>query len=367
LPTARREYRTPLSGRVEPLVTEYQKVEVGTPLYRVESSGLRDLHEQIAAARARLDSMGPIREAHRVHERSLADKVQLWKDRLAQLDELRGAGGGSGSLVTEARATLNATQAELADVMEQDAELQAQQKTLEAEVRSLDARRGLLVASSGSPDTSSTGAYEVRAIAPGIVESISITPGGLAAESDLIVTVVQPEKVRFRARGLQADMGRLRDGLASRIVPPRGVGSGAQDALTGTLTLGLAADPDERTVDLIVQPEAPSAWARAGVSASLEIVLEGGMEELAVPSSTITRDGAKPIIFRRDPKNPDKVIRMEADLGIDDGNWVVVKSGVAEGDEIVLDGVYQLMLATAGNVSKGGHFHPDGTFHEGED
>lgn len=79
------------------------------------------------------------------------------------------------------------------------------------------------------------------------------------------------------------------------------------------------------------------------------------------------RDGATPIIFRRDPKDPDKVIRMEADLGLSDGDWVIIRSGVGESDEIVLDGVYQLMLATAGNVSKGGHFHSDGTFREGED
>jgi hypothetical protein len=58
---------------------------------------------------------------------------------------------------------------------------------------------------------------------------------------------------------------------------------------------------------------------------------------------------------------------MEADLGLSDGRWVEIKSGVKEGDEIVLGGNYQLMLATSGNVAKGGHFHSDGTFHEGED
>jgi hypothetical protein len=92
-----------------------------------------------------------------------------------------------------------------------------------------------------------------------------------------------------------------------------------------------------------------------------------GGEELAIPLRCVARDGARAIIFRRDPANPDKAIRMEADLGLDDGRWVVIRSGVAEGNEIVLDGVYQLMVATSGTITKGGHFHPDGTFHEGED
>jgi hypothetical protein len=56
---------------------------------------------------------------------------------------------------------------------------------------------------------------------------------------------------------------------------------------------------------------------------------------------------------------------MEADLGIGDGKWVVVKSGVKEGDEVVLDGVYELKLASGGQggPDAGGHFHADGTFH----
>ncbi len=234
LPTARREYRTPFAGRVEPLVAQYQRVEPGTPLYRVDAAAWRDLHEQIAAMQAQVDSMTPLREAHRRHEQSLADKVSLWQDRLKQLEELRLAGGGSASQFTEARATLNATQADLADVMEKDASLHAQQKQSEAELRSLQSRLATLVRGSHcdarveqlpAGDDAELG-YTVCAVAAGVVESIGITPGGLAEENGHIVTVVQPEQIRFRASGLQSDLGRLRDGLASRIAPPQGGGGG---------------------------------------------------------------------------------------------------------------------------------------------
>jgi len=40
---------------------------------------------------------------------------------------------------------------------------------------------------------------------------------------------------------------------------------------------------------------------------------------------------------------------------------------VKEGDEVVLNGLYQLMVATSGSIQKGGHFHADGTFHEGDE
>jgi multidrug efflux pump subunit AcrA (membrane-fusion protein) len=103
------------------------------------------------------------------------------------------------------------------------------------------------------------------------------------------------------------------------------------------------------------------------VAGHLEIAVAGGEPELAIPVSAVVQDGLHKVIFRRDPKNPDKVIRIpDADLGASDGRWVVIRSGVMEGDEVVLDGIYQLMVATSGTLQKGGHFHADGTFHEGE-
>jgi hypothetical protein len=41
----------------------------------------------------------------------------------------------------------------------------------------------------------------------------------------------------------------------------------------------------------------------------------------------------------------------------------VVNSGVKEGDEVVLEGVYELKLAGGGKATGGGHFHADGTWH----
>ncbi|MBL9147073.1 MAG: hypothetical protein JNM94_00115 [Phycisphaerae bacterium] len=369
LPTARREYRAPLDGRVELLVSQYQRVERGTPLYRIDAPEWRSLHESIIATHAKVASMGPLREAHRVHEESLAEKVKIWKARIVQLESLREAGGGSAAQLTEAMATLNATQAELADVMEKDAELAATEEIASAELRALESRRAMILAAAGYDPgeiTPTNGSIEVRAVAPGVVEALDVTTGGLATTSSRVLSTLQPEAIRFRARGLQSDLGRLRDGLAARIAPPQGGAIPLQSTMKGPLQLALTADPDERTVDLLVQPSSLETWARAGVAAHLEITLEGGTPELAIPLAAVLRDGTTPIIFRRDPKNPDQVIRLNADLGVSDGRWIVVASGVKEGDEIVVGGNYQLLLATSGSAPKGGHFHSDGTFHEGE-
>lgn len=393
LPTARREYRLAMGGKVELLVAQYQKIEVGTPLYRVDAPAWRELQNQIAAARAaheqalaRAESMPIIRAAHKRHEESLEAKVALWSERMKRLQALAASGAATSRDVAESQDVLNATEAELADNMEKDAELVARERELSADVRAAHARLDLLLATAALTtgltvdelvqETGAVGAQrprwqqiasiEVRAAAPGVVETLGITNGATAEPGALVVTTVQPEQLRFRARALQADIGRLQDGLGVRIVPPSGGTMPLQDAMAATLSMGLGADPDERTIELLATPTELSAWARAGMAAHLEVTLAGGEEELAIPLSCVVRDGARPIIFRRDPADPDKAIRMDADLGLSDGRWIVIASGVKQGDEIVLDGAYQLMLATAGNAAKGGHFHSDGTFHEGE-
>jgi hypothetical protein len=212
---------------------------------------------------------------------------------------------------------------------------------------------------------------EVRAQKSGVVESINVTNGAWADERITVLTVVQPDQLRFRALGLQSDLGILRDGLSATIVPPTPTASdrsiSLQNTMHGVLSLGLSGDANERTIELYVTPDKLVSWARPGVSAQLEIVTESTLSpELAIPLAAVQQDGVTPIIFRRNPNNPNEAIHLEADLGLNDGRWVAILSGLADGDEVVLDGGFQLMLATSGSIQQGGHFHSDGTFHEGE-
>jgi hypothetical protein len=237
-------------------------------------------------------------------------------------------------------------------------------------------RNKLLVTAEGQdkeqPRWATINKIEVRSDVAGVVSQLGLTNGAWADEKSPVLTVVQPDRLRFRASGLQSDLGALRDGLSARIVPPTPTATGRSvslsESMTGTLVLGLEGDPNDRTIDLYVVPDELKSWARPGVSAQLEIVTDASADaELSIPLAAVQRDGLTPYIFRRTPGNPDQVMRMEADLGKDDGRWVELLSGVADGDEIVLDGAFQLMLSTSGTIQKGGHFHADGTFHEGED
>lgn len=398
LPTARREYRTAIPGRVELLVEQFEQVDAGEPLYRLDSPSWREMQQQLADAaaqierlEARLSTFEPLLAAHQQHEDSLHESVAVWNERVEQLQSVREAGGGRVDEFAQARASLASTRAELANVLEKKAELDAERQQTEADLRAARARgeylldaasaivsksRSELAASvetnrGPAPAWATITGIEVPASEAGVVEALGLTNGSWADEKTPVVTVVQPDRLRFRGSGLQSDLGVLRDGLAARIVPPTPTTVGRAvpltDTMAGTITLGLAGDPNDRTVDVFIAPDELQPWARPGVSAQLEIVTDSTVAaELAIPLAAVQRDGLTPVIFRRNPSNSNEAVRIEADLGKDDGRWVALLSGVRDGDEVVLDGAFQLMLATSGSIQKGGHFHSDGTFHEGE-
>lgn len=393
-PTARREYRVPAAGGVELLVQQYQSVDKGTPLYLLDSPRWRELQRELTDADAAVslaqvgaDSIGPLVVAHEQHHTAIENSVALWTRRVTALEQLQSAGGARGEEVAQAQAALATARSDSAEAAETHVQLTARGRESGAQLEAARSRRVILLEAAasltglpvaelleldaGKPRWQTMGHIEVRALSAGVVDGVHATSGAYVDQHAPVLVTVQPDQVRFRAHALQSDLGRLATGLPATVVAPLGGSLASTERVAGTLRLAPTADAERRTIELVMTPagDVPLApWARAGVSAFLEVVVSGhGGEELAIPLACVARDGTQSIIFRRDPADPDKSIRMDADLGVDDGRWVVIKSGVAEGNEIVLDGVYQLMVATSGSITKGGHFHPDGTFHEGNE
>ncbi len=410
-PEARRAYAATLSGHVELLVTKYQRVKQGDVLFRVNSPEWREMQASLSDTMikvrqtwTKLDALEPRVTAAAGHVQSLKDQQGVWQERLHKIDELKAAGSGVATARTEARAELAALETALARAAEDSVKLEGERETLLAELAGMrDASPVLYAAAIGEPfEKPAEGAapidlalaraaalldvtidhlrenvgtkerpiprwrvidrVEVSAHADGVVEALGVTDGAWLEVGDLVLKTVDPKRVHFHAVGLQSDLADLRDGMKAVILPP---GNG-RDGLLGRLTIGLEADPLTRKIDLLIEPTSDDTphWARNGISAEVEIELaRTPAPMLAIPRKSIILDGLERVIFRRDPKDEDKVIRMVADLGMTDGRWVVVESGVMEGDEVVLDGIYELMLASGGTKQAGGHFHADGTFH----
>lgn len=428
-PEARRDYQAMLPGRVHLLVRQYQVVEAGTPLFTLEAPEWRRVQQELAAAQAavtqlqaglavlesertaaqevlkqypaRLAAQQELQDASAEHLARLSEARDHWQARVDELEELQRQGAGKASVLAEARGQLKTALAGVAEESERSAEIRGQRAALQAEQaersqvlpvldlritaanleirnaqdafeRTLRAAAGTL----GLPlETLSAGdawrsldTLTVAASAPGTVERISATSGAWVDANSALLSTVDLAHLRFRARALQSDLGLLKEGLHARVVPPQGGSLERAETAQGTLHLPIEADPDERVLDLLITFEQLPAWARPGISAEAEVVYKpSATPELAIPLRCVVQDGLEKIVFVRDSANRDKAIRTTPALGPSDGRWIVIYDSVMEGSEVVLDGVYELKLTGSGKAPKGGHFHADGTFHEGAD
>lgn len=387
LPQARAEHRTPMAGRVTIHVEPLQAVAPGTLLYTIDAPGWRALQRELGGietdlqvTKARIATMQPLLTAHKAHEESLVDATHVMEARIRDIEATRASVGGQAQSLADAKVQLAQVRSQAAEAAEKHteteatiAELQANERAARdrfqlvladaAAVAGVDPRDLLATDGAGAPRWRTQGMLDVRARSAGTVDALPLPSGAWADDHDLVVSVTDQTHIRFRARALQSDLALLRPGLPARIVPA-GANVDPELALAGQLQLGIEADPAQRTLDVFVVPRSQPAYARAGVAAFVEITTATGAEpELAIPAAAVMQDGLHRVFFRRDPADADKVIRVDADLGLDDGRWVTVRSGLVDGDQVVLTGAYELMLASSGAAPKGGHFHADGTFH----
>jgi hypothetical protein len=384
-PSARRLYQTPLAGRVEVLVTPFQQVDAGAPLYRLHAADWTRLQQELAAATGAAQAADDQFSAAEEHVAALAQALTLWTERLATLDRLGQDLGGQAAeraaaagRVADLRIAAAGARRDLAEATRQARGADGTPGRGQAQVR-LDlllsqaaqltglTPEALLAVTAGMPAWATLAAIEVRAASPGVVEGAVASSGTWIDAHGTVLTVTDPAGVRLRAAGLQSDLPRLRNGLQARIVA---TDPAVATSLPATLVIGPMADSIDRSVELIARPAEGAGlpvWVRPGVTANLEVVLTGSPEdELAIPVAATIRDGLTTIYFRRDPEHPDQVTKVEADLGASDGRWVVVQSGLKEGDQVVLGGLYPLKLSQQQGGTQAGHFDPDGTFHTGK-
>lgn len=388
--TSHADFRAPVAGRVEILVEQYDDVDPGALLYRIHSPEWTDLRTEMAEAERAGAQAGRRTEAGRDRVAAIEEEIALAEASVARLEKLAEAGGGRAAELSAARSDLARARSERARAEEERAIAEMENIRLQARgegsgpnarfaqalsrasawtglsperlLERVDAEGG------GAPRWRTIEFLEGRAAGHLYVETIEATSGGWVEAGDPILEGVDHTKLIFRALALQSDIGALRDGLSATIVPPQGGSLGLQDTMPATLRLGLDTDPDARLADLLLFPEKLASWARPGVAAHAEVVLDQTAgEETAIPLSCVVSDGLDKIYFLRDRNNPDQAVRVVADLGVDDGRWVAVRSGLKPGDEVVFEGSYELKLTGAGKANQGGHFHSDGTFHDGEE
>ena len=223
---------------------------------------------------------------------------------------------------------------------------------LESELAVKRAEREALLAKAEESD----GIVSVRAPADGQVDSLSAQDGSWLESGAAAIQLLRPNAVRFKALATASDAARLRDGMKAEVTGCPGeicLGVGNELGIVPVYVLfdsPVEGRPGERVVATCVTNESESPVA-------------------AVPTAGIVRIGLQPTVFVRDEDDRSRFLALPVVPGLTNGGWTAV-TGLPDDDdlEIVTDGAYELRLALSSPAANpAGHFHADGTFHEGTD
>jgi len=367
LPGARHEYHALLAGHVRLAVTQFQEVQKGDLLFSLDSPDWRRVQHEAVEAEGEIKIAHAALEVAKTRLAEARTSATLANERVRKLAsvnvrkaDLEAEAAALNSSLLRLQAEIDASTAAHEEAHEH---YHSRLNTL-ASIASIPVEELLVPDAHGEAAWRAITALEVRAKAAGVVEDISVNEGAWVEANVHTVTVLDPAALRFQGKAPQSALGVLRDGMPCRIVPPQG-GLDAAEGIAGTMQVGLTAHGEDRTIPVFVKPDTVASWSKAGVTAYLEIPREGADAELAIPTASLVQEGLDTIFFRRNPKDPDRVLPVKADLGPSDGRWVVVRSGVKEGDEVVLDGAYALKLSGGANQApEGYHYHADGQLHK---
>lgn len=169
----------------------------------------------------------------------------------------------------------------------------------------------------------------IRAPISGVVTARHVNPGEMAGPTQPVITLVNLNPVVVQAN---VNEDRINKISAGQVLKVR-VGSVRNEPFTGTVTnIALAADPDTRAYPVKIQIENPQHVLKPGMFA--EVYLHTGDEEgIIIPREALAASGEKNTVW----VIKDGVVSLrEVAPGHSDGQNVIIKSGLIEGEEVAL-------------------------------
>jgi RND family efflux transporter MFP subunit len=309
----------PVPGRVDPTTrvpVPGARVRAGAVLARIapRSDDLRDA----AGLRAALV------EAEQSHLLALQDR-----DRAARLVEARAV---PARRFDEAEAALTASKARLDAARERWSRFDS-----------------LSQAAGGDAEAAM---FAMRAPFDGVVSEVRFTAGGSVEENDLLMRVVDPDRVHVVGAVTESLMATLGAVTAGELVfdgkPPVSLGE--------PFAANPVIDPVARTSAIRFALDNRGPRLRIGEALRLRLFVGGEQSGTAIPESAVVVDGGRPVVFVQ--TGGESFERRPVQLGNRADGYVHVLEGVEPGERVVHRGAYLIRLAAMSTqIPAHGHVH----------
>ncbi len=220
-----------------------------------------------------------------------------------------------------------------------------------------DARRDLAVARAelAAMGVNAEGAvYELCLRAPmaGVVDQRSLTLGQRVAAGDLLYTIVDPRTVWLRM-----DVSAHHASQLSSV-------SGATFSVEGSdrvyvasrvVSVGRVIDADTRTSPVIAEVSNADQSLRIGMLAEGLLLLGEPVTGVLVPAAAVREEDGLFVAYVQ--KGGETFERRVLTTGPSDGVSTIIHAGVTQGERVVIQGAYQVKLATLNTADLAAHGH----------
>lgn len=175
--------------------------------------------------------------------------------------------------------------------------------------------------------------------------------GGMVDQATEILTILDPSVLCADGAVYERDLARIRRGQTIEVTVP----AYPVAVFTGKVQyIGDVLDEATRTVTVRAEVANPDEKLKPGMFADLRIVLDRVERAVVVPEQALIDDGGTTLVFvRRGDEFVPRVVRTGARLN----GFIMVAEGLAEGDEIVTDGGFQLKSKLYDEILKRAGIH----------
>ena len=194
--------------------------------------------------------------------------------------------------------------------------------------------------------------FAMRAPFEGVVSEVRFTAGESVEENDLLMRMVDPDRVHV--------VGAVTESLAATL----GEVTAGELVLDGQPSIGLGApfaanpviEPVARTTAVRFALDNRVPRLRIGQAVSLRLFVGDEESVTAIPESAIVDDGGRPVVFVQ--TGGESFERRSVQLGSRADGYVHVVEGVKPGERVVHRGAYLVRLAAMSTqIPAHGHVH----------
>lgn len=190
-----------------------------------------------------------------------------------------------------------------------------------------------------------------RLVAPfdGVVAQLDIRPGDQVTAAQQVAWLVDLNSLQAQVAVDEVDLAHVRAGQAvtvrSKTFPDLELPGRVERIATAGRTQG-----DLVLFDVVVLLERSDPRLRHGMSVTARIEVENARGVLAVPEEAVTEAGGRPMVTR---VVGEEAVPTPVQLGVSDGRFVEVRSGLREGDRVLASN-YALWRGASGGQNPSG-------------